>query len=65
MPQSIQNNLVKELKPLVETDRLNSLKKYYNFLRENINTLKDTDLWKYNSIADRLDSSRYFYFPTE
>jgi hypothetical protein len=65
MPQSIQNNFVKELKPLVDTNKLDSLKRYYFLLRKKINDVSDKDIFKYHSIADRLTTTRYFYFPTE
>ena len=63
-PQTIKNNFADELRMLVGIDRFGSLRRYYDSLKKDIKKNAIHSL-NYASISDRLDTTRYFYFPTE
>jgi len=65
MPQSIQNNFETELKSIITTDRISSLRNYYDSLIKSIYDIDYEKEMRYQSIHDRLLTTRYFYFPTE
>lgn len=63
-PHQVQLDFQKELSYIVEGQKLSSMYRYYKLLRQKrIN--EPHNPFEYENIDDRVNTSRYFYFPTE
>jgi len=62
-PQTIRNDFEQELKKVADENKLQSVKRYYEAFQNPDLSLED--LASYTNIDERINHTKYFYFPTE
>jgi hypothetical protein len=66
-PITVKNDFESQLQKLADEKKLDSVKRYFDFLKNDKDKLTPEQLitGQYRNIDPRLDQTKYFYFPTE